>query len=241
MSIDRTTISGSSIVRSERWSRAGSIFVVDVTSTTKIDPARLQRSLRKMLEPEIVVRSIDIAPPGFDARHSARWRRYRYTVHNAPEADPFRTQTVWHVREPLDLAAMRLACDPLIGEHDFSSFCRSPKLGPDDEPASMVRRLTDALWLDLRDREPGILRFEVQASSFCQQMVRAIVGLMVDIGKGKRTAGDVFGIIRARDRAASAPIAPPQGLCLWEVGYYPDDQMAAIRSDASSATANVAR
>ena len=219
----------------------GQVVHVDVASTTKVHPARLQRSLRKMLEPEIVVRSIDIAPPGFDARHSARWRRYRYTIHNAPEADPFRTQTVWHVREPLDLAAMRLACDPLIGEHDFSSFCRSPKLGPDDEPASMVRRLTDASWLDLRESEPGILRFEVQASSFCQQMVRAIVGLMVDIGKGNRTAGDVLGIIRARNRAASAPIAPPQGLCLCEVGYDPVDQMAAIRSAASSATANVAR
>lgn len=219
----------------------GQVLHVDVPTSTTLNVERLQRSLGKMLEPEIVVRWIDIAPPGFDARHSARWRRYRYAIRNAPDADPFRAHTVWHVREPLDLSAMRLACDPLIGEHDFSSFCRVPKLGPDDEPASMVRRLTDALWLDLGETDPGIVRFEVQASSFCQQMVRAIVGLMVEIGRGKKTAGDVLGIIRARDRAASSPIAPPKGLCLWEVGYDADDAIAAIRSEASSATANVAR
>lgn len=216
----------------------GQVLHVDVPANTKPDIERLHRSLQKMLEPEIAIRSIDVAPPGFDARHSARWRRYRYTIRNVPEADPFRMHTVWHVREPLNLSLMRLACDPLIGEHDFSSFCRSPKLAADEEPPSMVRRLTEAIWVDLSDTDAGMLRFEVQASSFCQQMVRAIVGLMVEIGKGKRKAGDVLGIIHARDRAASSPVAPPQGLCLWEVGY---DEEFAIRSAANSATAIVAR
>ena len=115
--------------------------------------------------------------------------------------------------DPLDLAAMRLACDPILGEHDFSSFSRRPR---GDQPASMVRRVLDARWDDLGD---GVLRFEITASSFCHQMVRGIVGTMVDMGRGRRRAGEMASILRARDRAAARSLAPPQGLCLWEVVY----------------------
>ena len=93
-----------------------------------------------------------------------------------------RPATAWHVARPLDLAAMRLACDPLYGEHDFSSFCRRPPV----PGASLVRVVRDARWVDLGD---GMLRFEIEASSFCQQMVRAIVGTMVDVGLGSRKPG----------------------------------------------------
>ena len=119
------------------------------------------------------------------------------------------------MEEPLDLPAMRLACDPLIGEHDFTSFCRVPR-GVDSY--SMVRRVIDAAWEDLGD---GVLRFEIEASSFCQQMVRAVVGLMVDIGRGRRRAGDVSSVLAARDRSKGSNLAPPHGLCLWEVTYPP--------------------
>jgi tRNA pseudouridine38-40 synthase len=215
---------------------------VDVPATTKIELARIKRSLTTMLSPEIVVRGIDIAPPGFDARYSARWRRYRYTVKAGGDADPFRSHTLWHVRGELDLASMRLACDPLIGEHDFASFCKVPKLASGKEvPASMTRMLTDAKWIDLRADDPGILRFEVQANAFCQQMVRSIVGLMVEIGRGRKTPGDVLGIIRTKDRGVTPLIAPAHGLCLWDVGYDDADTMPAIRAAANSATANVGR
>jgi tRNA pseudouridine38-40 synthase len=65
----------------------------------------------------------------------------------------------------------------------------------------------------------GVLRFEIAASSFCQQMVRSVVGLMVDVGLAKRRAGEVAAVLRARDRAAAGQVAPPHGLCLWEVDY----------------------
>ncbi len=230
--------------RTDAGVHAHSQFVhVDVPATTKIDLGRVQRSLTKMLSPEIVVRGIDIAPPGFDARYSARWRRYRYTLKAGGEADPFRSHTLWHVHGDLDLASMRLACDPLIGEHDFTSFCKVPKVTPGEEPASMTRLLTDAQWIDMRAEDPGILRFEVQANAFCQQMVRSIVGLMVEIGRGKKTPGDVLGIIRSKDRGVTPLIAPPHGLCLWAVGYDDADtmQLPAMRAAASSATANVGR
>jgi tRNA pseudouridine38-40 synthase len=176
-----------------------------------LDLPGLQRSLNRSLAPAIVVREVDLPGADFDARHSARWRRYRYTVLNRPVPDPFSASTAWHVERPLDLRAMELACDPLIGEHDFSSFCRK---APDG--ATLVRRVIEAGWDDLGD---GYLRFEIRASSFCHQMVRSVVGTLVEIGAGKRKAGHMSGIIRAQDRSRAASPAPPHGLCLWEVGY----------------------
>jgi tRNA pseudouridine38-40 synthase len=189
--------------------------VVSFDARADVDLGALTRGVNRALRPQVVVRSAEIAPAGFDARRAAMGRRYRYTVRNHPGADPFTAATAWHVARPLDLAAMRLACDPLYGEHDFSSFCRQPPV----EGASLVRVVRDADWVDLGE---AMLRFEIAASSFCQQMVRAIVGTMVDIGQGKRKAGEMAAVLRARSRAAAGQLAPPHGLCLWEVNYPPD-------------------
>ena len=177
-------------------------------------PRALQLSLNRLLAPEIVVRAVEAAEEGFDARRSARSRCYRYTVLNQAVPDPFLAATAWHVPEELDLAAMRLACDPLIGEHDFSSFCRRPRTT--DREVSMVRRVLDARWSELGD---DVLRFEIEASSFCQQMVRSIVGFMVAVGRGSRRAGEMAGVIRAGDRSLAPNLAPAHGLCLWDVRY----------------------
>ena len=177
----------------------------------ELDLVTLQRALNKMLKPTIVVRSVDVVPNAFDARRSATARRYRYTVINRDVADPFLAHLAWHVDEPLDLRAMQTACDPFIGEHDFAAFCKKPPDG-----GSTFRRVVDARWLDLGE---GVLRFDVEASSFCQQMVRSMVGTMVDVGLGRKRAGEMAWIIRTKDRHKAGPPAPPQGLCLWEVLY----------------------
>jgi tRNA pseudouridine38-40 synthase len=190
----------------------GQVVSFDVTGPDP-DLVGLQRHLNSMLGPAIVVRDAGVAPDSFNARRSAVGRRYRYTVLNRPVPDPFLAATTWHVAEPLDLAALRLACDPIIGQHDFSSFCRVPKRIPD---ASLVRLVYDARWLDLGD---GLLRFDIDATSFCQQMVRALVGTMVAMGAGRERAGEMAGILRARTRSGSTRIAPARGLCLWEVVY----------------------
>lgn len=178
-----------------------------------VDLELVRRSVTKMLGPAVVVRDAAVAPAGFDARRSATGRRYRYTVLNTPVPSPFLASTAWHVEDPLDLRSMQLACDPLLGEHDFQSFCRQPA---GHEPGPLVRRVRTADWLDLDD---GRLRFDIEANAFCQQMVRALVGTLVEVGMGKRRAGDVAGILRARNRHAAGQLAPPQGLCLWEVVY----------------------
>ncbi len=181
-----------------------------------LDLAALQRSLNGLGAPAIVVRSAEVAPPDFDARFSAVWRRYRYTVLNTDVPDPFLAATTWHVPRPLDRHLLALACDPLIGEHDFSSFCRRPRPGPGQPEPTLVRRVLEAGWDDLGD---GRLRFEIRANAFCHQMVRSIVGLLVDVGLGRRKPGEVLGVLRARDRSLAGQPAPPHGLCLWEVGY----------------------
>jgi tRNA pseudouridine38-40 synthase len=189
----------------------------------EVDLDRVQRSVNSQLGPRVVVREVGVAPPGFDARRSALSRVYRYTVLNRSVPDPFLAATTWHVAQPLNLRAMLLACDPLIGEHDFTSFCRIPKGVPS---YTMVRRVFDASWRDVGE---GVLRFEIEASSFCQQMVRSVVGTMVAMGSGERVAGEMASIIRARRRALGGRVAPPHGLCLWAVRYPPDGPTSSTR------------
>lgn len=191
----------------------GQVVSTDLAATT--DLADLTRRLNKMCAPAIAVRDAQWADPEFHARFSAQWRRYRYHVWNSPTPHPHLATTTWHVAAPLQVWAMNLACDPLIGEHDFSTFCRKPK-GVDEPP--MTRRVLDAAWTDLGD---GLLRFEIRANAFCHQMVRSIVGTLVDVGLGRHHAGEIMGMLRARDRGAAGRVAPPHGLCLWEVGYPP--------------------
>lgn len=181
----------------------------------KFDPLRLRGALNKLCGPGIVVRDVGRAPEGFDARRWARARNYRYTVVNRPVPDPFMAHVAWHVDHPLDLDLLRLACDPLVGEHDFSAFCRRPKTR-DGRVLSLVRTVLGARWLDLGD---GILRFDVSANAFCHQMVRSMVGTMVEVGLGHLHAGDLLGILATGDRAHAGPVAPPEGLCLWSVDY----------------------
>jgi tRNA pseudouridine38-40 synthase len=180
-----------------------------------VDPAGLTKSLNKMCGPAIAVWGVGVVADDFDARFSATARRYRYLVHNSPTPDPFSAHSAWHVDVPLSLPTMVLACDAVIGEHDFAAFCRRPKRR-DGVEASLVRRVTEAAW---HDDGGGQLRFEIEASSFCHQMVRSVVGTLVDVGRGRKRPGDILAIIRSHDRDQAGDLAPPHGLTLWTVRY----------------------
>jgi len=191
--------------------------VVSSDLPADIDLDDLVRRLNKLCAPAISVRAARWVEDDFDARFSATWREYRYDVWNAPTPNPLLGGRAWFVAQPLAVWAMQAACDPLIGEHDFASFCRRPKV-PDGEPEpSLVRRVLAAGWSDVGGAEH--LRFTIRANAFCHQMVRSIVGTLVDVGLGRFTPGDVRGILVARTREAAGRVAPPQGLVLWEVGY----------------------
>jgi len=185
--------------------------VVSVPVDGDVDAARVAHAVTRQLAPEIVVRDAALVDAPFDARHDARWRAYRYTIVNRPAPDPFLARTAWWVPEPLDLSLLRLGADPFLGEHDFATFCRKGPAG-----STTVRRVLESCWHDLGD---GVLRYDITATAFCWQMVRSIVGTLVDVGAGKLRAGDLLQLLRARDRNAAGRVGAPHGLCLWEVGY----------------------
>lgn len=194
----------------------GQVVSGDLPADTDLDG--LTRRVNKLCAPVIAIRSAEWTTADFDARFSALWRQYRYDVWNAPTPNPLLAGRAWFVAQPLARWAMDAACDPLLGEHDFASFCRRPKVPDDQAPPSLVRRVHSARWR-VADDEGPLLRFEIRANAFCHQMVRSIVGTLVDVGLGKLTPGDVRGIMLAADRGAAGQVAPPTGLVLWEVGY----------------------
>jgi tRNA pseudouridine38-40 synthase len=184
--------------------------------TPGTDIPALARSLTSVCGPGIVVWRALVVPGHFDARHSAIARRYRYDLEIGQRADPLRRHAVWHLEREPDLAVLRLATDPLIGEHDFAAFCRRP---PDRPTGPITRRVTTAEW---RREADGILRFEIEAKAFCHQMVRSIVGALVAAGQGRLRPSDIAGFLRSGRRDGAPTLAPPQGLCLIAVRY-PDD------------------
>ena len=191
------------------------------------DGAGLARALNRQLAPEVVVLAAEEVGPEFDARRSATARSYRYLVWNAPEPDPLLAAIAWHVRDPLDLGAMRGAADVLLGSHDFRSFCRRAPGTDATEP--IVRKVTRLRWLvddGLEASDAGaergdgrLLRFEITASSFCHQMVRSVVANLVDVGRGRGNAAILLERLRAVTRERQPEPAPAQGLCLVRVDY----------------------
>ncbi|MGA9278550.1 tRNA pseudouridine(38-40) synthase TruA, partial [Ilumatobacter sp.] len=165
------------------------------------DLERVQRSVNRMCAPAIAIRSAEWAEPDFDARFSATSRAYRYDVWNDPQPNPLLARTSWHVLEPLDLAAMNTAAADLVGQHDFASFCRRPKVAEGQPEKSLVRILQQAEWhrVQAADQPASLVRFETAATSFCHQMVRSIVGTLVDVGRGRRATDSIPATLAALD------------------------------------------
>ena len=182
--------------------------VVSFSVDRDIDPSWIQMRLNKLLAPEISVRAAAVVRDDFSARFSATRREYEYRVYRSPEPDPFRDRFALWVSAPLSISAMRAASRALIGEHDFSSFCRRGE-------GSMVRRVRAITFTSRGDE----LIVKVKADSFCHQMVRSIVGLLLDVGAGKRAPEDVGKALRAKHRNAAGSVAAARGLHLVSVAY----------------------
>jgi tRNA pseudouridine38-40 synthase len=183
--------------------------VVSFPIEMETDLQALQRSLNGLVGPEIAVHRVTRMGDGFHARHSARWRRYRYRIGTSPVGDPLTRHFTWEVGQPLDVVPMAAAASFFLGEHDFSSFCRTV------EGAGNVRRVDESRI------EPGegLIEYWVTANAFCHQMVRSIVGHMFDVGRGFARLDQVGEVVAAANRSRVATVAPGHGLTLWEVGY----------------------
>lgn len=193
------------------------------------DPARAARRLGAALPPGIRVHAVRPAGAGFDARFSATARAYRYRLRDGVDPrgrgrgvarDP---GDVWSLTAGLDLTAMRAAGRHLVGEHDFASFCRRA-------PGRTTVRRVDVLTLRRlpatavragRRVGPGRIDLRIEGPAFCHQQVRAIVGCLVEVGRGRRPPAWLAEVLAARDRAAAAALAPPHGLTLETVRYGP--------------------
>ena len=174
-----------------------------------VDLEGLQKSLNGMFAPEIVADEVRRAPEGFNARFSATAREYRYRIDTGAWPDPFEARFVWHRPGSLAVTPMRAAARPLVGEHDFASFCRRPQSG------GTVRRLERLSVARVGDR----VEISARANAFLHQMVRTIVGTLVAVGDGRLAPGAVHEILVARDRGRTPPMAPAHGLTLERVAY----------------------
>ena len=146
----------------------------------------------------------------FHARYSAKSRLYRYDILNTETPSALVGRYCWHVKQPLDVEAMRDAASCLLGVHDFSSFASAG-----EENGNRVREL---IGLEVR-REGEHVIIEARANAFLRSMVRAIVGTLVEVGLGKRPGSETVEILEAKDRKLAGRTAPAHGLCLVEVEY----------------------
>ncbi len=176
------------------------------------DSIDLRRALNAMLPPDIAVREAVEAASRFDPRRAAYLRAYEYRILNREIRSAFDHRYAWHVREALDLHAMRTGARRLLGEHDFAAF---RKLGT--ETKSTVRRIYLSQW----ERRGDLLRYRIEGSSFLRHMVRAMVAAMVEIGRKRMSVEALDALLSGGDRAAAPAAAPACGLFLVEVRYPP--------------------
>ena len=184
--------------------------VAHVVTDAAPDVRRLRASLNGLLPPSVVVLAAEPAPDGFHARYDARRRRYVYHATTEPRALDRRTRVV--LRPAPDVDAMNRAARALVGRHDFDSFCRTKS-----ETQRRVCTVETARWTP--GARPGDWDFEVVADRFLHGMVRAVVGTLVEVGRGRRAEDDLARVLGARDRRAAGPAAPPHGLVLDRVDY----------------------
>jgi tRNA pseudouridine38-40 synthase len=204
--------------------------VVSLTTDHTIGCDNLVRAMNVRLPADIRVRQAEEMPERFNARRHAVSKTYRYAIWNGPEPGPFMRHLVWHVPFVLDLPAMQAAAGLLVGEHDFAAF-----QGSGSDVKTTVRRILASGLQDVAADDIGLfalpgtardaarvhrlLRYEVTGTGFLRHMVRALVGTLVEIGRGRMAADDMTAIVASRDRARAGMNAPPHGLMLWEVQY----------------------
>ena len=176
-----------------------------------------QRGLNTLLPRSISIRNVEEVTDDFDARFSAQGKLYRYQIWNSPSRSPLSDRFVWHVPQALDFGAMRAAAHLLQGQHEFDSFRAS-----DCERKTTRRNLfrLAVVQPEAPQAEP-LVWVEAEADAFLKNMVRVLVGTLVEVGKNRRDPESMTGLLAARDRRLAGITAPPHGLTLVRVHYAP--------------------
>lgn len=200
--------------------------VASCETTCSLPGEKLRAGLNALLPADVAVSAVEDAPPGFHARFSALGKHYRYALLSRPARAPLAAQDAWHVPWSLDVAAMQAAAGHLLGRRDFRAFVTRSEGREEEGAEDCVRTLTR---LDVSATPaPGAgggLRVEVDVvgDAFLYKMVRTLVGTLCQVGRGRRPAQDLAGLLLSGDRRRAGPTAPPHGLCLVRVAYAPGE------------------
>jgi tRNA pseudouridine38-40 synthase len=184
--------------------------VASFRSEKPLGPADWTRALNAVLPKDIAVLSTERAPDCFHARYSAKRKRYEYRLFTRQSRSALDRHRHWQLHGPLNLEAMREAAGLIVGVHDFSSFQGHPT--DTEDPVCDLERLQIV-------QAAPLIHIEVVGNRFLKQMVRAIVGTLVEVGQGKRAPQSLKDVLSAKDRRAAGQTAPPHGLYLVRVDY----------------------
>lgn len=191
---------------------------VSVEVDTRLTPAQLRRALNAQLPGDMAVLDVRRTVPGFHAIRDAVSKRYRYVLDDGPVRDVFRRAYCWKIHQRLDVERMHASAQALLGTHDFRSFeSQHPQRATSVRTVHdvSVRRVDAAAG----QGRGGAIHFEIAADGFLYNMVRAIVGTLVDVGRGARPETWLADVVAAGDRDAAGMTAPAQGLFLVRVDY----------------------
>lgn len=166
--------------------------------------------LNTLLPEDIAVRDAVEMQEKFDPRYDAQGKHYRYTIYTGLRRSPLIRLYSWHLRRKLDLAAMQRGAAHFVGEHDFAAFRTTGCAA-----RTTVRRM-DAVEVIC---EGDIIHVDVKGSGFLRNMVRIMVGTLVEVGMGQRTPDSIAAILAGEDGLSAGATAPARGLCLEEVIY----------------------
>ncbi|MCA9092834.1 MAG: tRNA pseudouridine(38-40) synthase TruA [Planctomycetaceae bacterium] len=206
--------------------------VANFKSNSRLPAHRFRLGLQSYLPPDIVVLEVEEVPLTFHARFQAKRKRYRYLIDNHPAPLPFLKKYAWHYHSPLDVAAMHASAQALHGTHDFRSFeCHWPnKLSSVRTIFEIsVRRLSGwSMWHQsdslpavdpASNEEGGYVCLDVVGDGFLYNMVRSIMGTLVEVGRGKAPPDEMHRVLTSLDRRTGGITAPAHGLYLVSVGY----------------------
>ena len=185
-------------------------MVASVRLDVRRTPEEIRDYMNRYLPDAIAVREVKEASDRFHARYNALGKTYRYTCFIGPVKPVFDRKYVTLLDFSPDIEKMRRAAETLQGEHDFRAFCGNPRM-----KKSTVRLVDSITVVRQKDR----IVFTFHGTGFLQNMVRILVGTLLEVGRGTRQPEDMPALLEARDRRLAGPTAPPEGLCLMKVDY----------------------
>ena len=169
-----------------------------------------REGVNRFLPDDIAVRHVEKVDDQFHARFSARGKRYRYTILRDPVRSPLERKTSWQIKKPLDLETMQQVAQGFIGQHDFAAFRTSG--------CSADTTVREIFSIDFSE-DDLLLHIDICGSGFLRNMIRMMVGTLVQIGRGKRPVNAIQDLLANAESVPSPLTAPAQGLCLMEVWF----------------------